>query len=300
MAYKTVSLGQIVDRIFAGRGFVYGDVTLTNQERELLGWGINRALRVAWESARYSQLLKLEERTYRPPFSLAVNYSAGLQVWDEATEMYWTSLQDGNVGNQPPADGVADDWWEPADGMVRYVQFDQPWEANEIDEDGVDLNDFAYYESPIGKPNGRRIAGCTRVEDSIVMPALDAGVPNKVWVKFRPVAPRVSLIAWAVGTAYSAGDLVYHAGSRESYVAVRATTGEEPDTTVEGGNPWSPVGVPAMFEDYVVLRVLADVRSEEQGKYQTQASADEELERVVHKKGPAAGEPARCVVGRRR
>lgn len=298
-AYKTVSLGQILDRVFAGRGLLYGDTTLDEKERELYGWHINQHLRVAWDVTRWPQLMKYEERTYRPPFSLATNYSAGLQVWDPETEMYWESLEDDNVGNQPPSDGEADDHWTPAEEMKRYIQLDQPWESNEIDEDGVDLADFAFYDDPLGYPNQRAVAGCQRIADCVMMPA-NVEVPNEVWIKFKPPAPRISLLEWSGATDYVAGDIRYHATSREAYIATRATTGEEPDTTVEGGNPWSPIGFPAMFEDYVVLAVLAELRSEEQGKYQTKAEAEAELERVVHKKGPQAGSAPRCVVGRRR
>lgn len=296
MAYKTIKFGVVVERIFRARGFAEDDITLTTKERARYGDLITRMVKRAWDEARWPQVLKVEQRTYRPPFELAASYNTAWQVWEPVTGLYWESLEDNNTGNQPPATGVADAHWKPAEEMTRYIQFEQPWEATAIDEDGVELGDFAYLDDPVGNPAARRVAGCMQIEDCVVMPA-GTTVPDNPWIRFKPVSPRFALELWSAGTAYGAGELVYLESTRECYVATAATTGDDP---AESGGPWSVVGFPAMFEDYVVLAVTAECQSEDEGKYETRAAAEEELARVVHKKTAKSGQGGVVRIGRRR
>jgi hypothetical protein len=296
MAYKTVKFGTVLDRVFRSRGFDPDQISMTAKERARYGEAITRWTRKAWDEAMWPQLMAYEQRTYRPPYQAEVSYNIGHQVWDETTEMYWESLEDNNVGNTPPASKIADTHWKPAEEMKRYIQFEQPWESVAIDEDGVDVNAFAYRETPIGNPSARPVVGCRRIEDCVMLP--DAAVtPDKPWVRFKPQAPRFALELWAVGTAYAAGELVYLEATRECYIATAATTGDDPSAS---GSPWAPVGFPDMFQDYVVLAVTAELQSDDEGKYTTRALAEEELERLVHKKTARAGEGGRVFVGRRR
>jgi hypothetical protein len=299
MAYKTIKAGVLLDRIFRARGFDPDQVTMTTKERARYGEQITRAVGKAWRETMWPQLMKYELRTYRPPWEIATNYTAGFQVWDTVTEMYWTSLENGNVGNTPPYSKVADTHWTPAADMKRYIQLEQPWEQTGIDEDGVDVNAFAYYEDPLGNPSGQTIPGCRRIEDCVMMPDA-AGVPEQVWIRFRPLPPRFALELWNSATDYGAGEHVYLEATRECYVSTRATQNESPTATIEEGNPWSIVGFPAMFEDYVVLAATAENQSEDEGKYKTRALAEEELAELVHRKTAQAGEGTRAVFGRRR
>lgn len=296
MAYKTIKFGAVLDRVFRARGFDPDSVTMTAKERARYGDAITRHCRRAWDEAMWPQLMAYEQRTYRPPYSAAVNYGLAHQVWDDATAMYWESLEENNVGNTPPATKIADTHWKPAEEMYRYIQFEQPWEATAIDEDGVDVNAFLYRECPVGNPSARPVAGCRRIEDSVMVPT-GAVAPDRPWIRFKPVCPRFALELWVVGTAYAAGELVYLESTRECYIATAATTGDDPSAS---GAPWAPVGFPDMFQDFVVLAVTAELQSDDEGKYKTRALAEEELERLVHKKTARAGEGGRVWIGRRR
>jgi len=130
----------------------------------------------------------------------------------------------------------------------------------------------------------------------VVLPRL-AGVPDKVWIRFRPIAPRFSLAEWSDSTEYARGDVCYYAADGNCYQASAPTTGETPG---ESGSSWAAVGFPDMFQDFVVLACLAELQSEDEGKYKTRALAEEELERVAHKKLTQAGEAPRVSIGRRR
>jgi hypothetical protein len=298
-AYKTVKFGAVLDRVFRARGFEPDQVTMTAKERWRHGEQITRWCRKAWEKAAWPQLFEYQQRTYRPPWSGTLNYSTGAQVYDETTEMYWTSLQDNNTGNTPPFTKVADTWWTPAVGMKRYIQLEQPWEVTAIDEDGVDVNAFAFYEDPLGNPGARTVIGCRRIQDCIMMPET-LEIPAKVWCKFKPVAPRFALELWSGTTAYGAGELCYLESTRECYIATRATENESPIVTVEDGNPWAPVGFPEMFQDFTVLACTAENQTEDEGKYKTRALAEDELDDLVHKKTTKSGEAPRAWMGRRR
>lgn len=295
-AYKTVKMGVVLDRVFRARGFDPDQVTMTTKERARYGEQITRWCRKAWEAAAWPQLFCYEQRTFRPPWQGTVNYNTGAQIYDDTTEMYWTSLVDNNAGNTPPFDGMADTYWTPSVDMKRYIQLEQPWEVTAIDEDGVDVNAFAFYDDPLGNPSARPITGCRRIMDCIMMPEL-SDIPNVVWIRFKPVAPRYALELWSGATAYGAGELVYLAETRECYIATRATENESPTETIDDGNPWSIVGFPDMFQDFVTLACTAENQSEAE---EARALADEELADLVHKKTTKAGEPSRIFVGRRR
>jgi len=296
MAYKTVTVKHIADRIHRSRGFDPDQVAMTVKERERYGDVITRHLRRAWDEAMWPQLMALEQRTYRPPWDATVNYSAGHQVWDATNKRYRQSLQDDNTGHTPAAAGEDDDWWGEVEDFVKYIAFEQPWETTAIDEDGVDVREFAYYTSPLGDPEARRVAGCRRLADCIIMPRL-ADVPDEVWIRFRPIAPRFSLAEWSDSTEYARGDVCYYAADGNCYQASAPTTGETPG---ESGSSWAAVGFPDMFQDFVVLACLAELQSDDEGRYKTRALAEEELERVAHKKLTQAGEAPRVSIGRRR
>lgn len=296
MAYKTVTVKHIADRIHRSRGFDPDQVDMTVKERERYGDVITRHLRRAWDEAMWPQLMRVEQRTYRPPWDAEVNYSAGHQVWDAANGRYRQSLQDGNTGNTPAAAGEADGWWGDVEDFVRYISLEQPWEPVAIDEDGVDVREFAYYTNPIGDPAARRVAGCRRLADCVVLPDL-ADVPDEVWIRFRPAAPRFTLAEWSAAAAYAAGDVCYYGADGNCYQAGAPTTGDNP---AAAGGPWNAVGFPDMFQDYVVLAALAELQSDDEGKYKTRALAEDELDRLAHKKLTQAGEGARVFAGRRR
>jgi hypothetical protein len=298
-AYKTLKMGVVLDRVFRARGMDPDQVTMTTKERARYGEQITRWCRKAWEKANWPQLFKYEQRTYRPPWADGANYNEGYQVYDAVTDAYWTSLENNNIGNIPPATGAADTHWTPAVDMKRYIQLEQAWEVTGIDEDGVDVNAFAFYEDPLGNPSARVIQGCRRVEDCVMFPNVP-NVPNVVWIKFKPVAPRYALELWSGATAYGAGELVYLTATRECYIATRPTTNENPTDTVEDGNPWAIVGFPDMFQDFVTLACKAENQSEDEGKYKTMVLAEDELDDLVHKKTAKAGEGSRVFVGRRR
>jgi hypothetical protein len=206
-------------------------------------------------------------------------------------EAYWESLGDGNLGNAPAAGA---NWVELSltEDMILALPFAQPWadddgnSVQEFEAPGVDLEAFAYDLDPLLSPRARPVGGCRFWEDSVILPA-DGSAPLRPYVRFRPKAPQISFTAWAAGTAYAAGDLAYVAADLECYVALAPSEGDTPN---ESPASWAPVGLPRVFGDYIRLRARADAASDDEGKWKSQAQADEELERLeaVHMTGTRA------------
>lgn len=288
MNYKTIKAGKLLDAILRARGFDPDHYTLTANEREQYADIVNQALRTAWEAEHWPQLFEVEQRRYRPNYNAETVYALDQEVWHG--DAYWRSLDAGNLGNTPE-EGSA--WWTDAveAGMIHFLPFEQEWAddngvyVGEIDPAGVDLRACVYDKDPLLMPGAAPVPGCGFWQRNILVP--EAVAPLEPYVRFRPLAPEYSFTEWAAGTAYAAGELCYMAGTQETYVALRPSTGESPDASTDD---WRPVGFPRMFFDYTRLQAKGELAADDEGKYKTFAAAAAELERLAerHMRGTAA------------
>ena len=142
---------------------------------------------------------------------------------------------------------------ERSDGAVYVpleVDFEEP--LGDLYENGI--------MTGVSRRNPRTSSVCdwlnvARGSEGVYLPAgyTDAAV----FVMWRRPPPRFTRAAWAGGTAYGAGDLVYHGG--ECWEAVIASTGQTPSTA---SDYWRLQEIPAEFESYVRKGVTADVLRE--------------------------------------
>jgi hypothetical protein len=162
--------------------------------------------------------------------------------------------------------------------MPRFIQLYQPWETFIIDEDGVDLADFAFSSDPRLNPGLRAMQGCDWWMGAITMPAI-AG--NTVWVKFMPEAPQISLIEWEDDTDYAAGDSCYVALTGKCWQALDDSTNVEPGTD---DSKWIEVGVPEFLAEYLSEVLLGEWLTEQEGKYEKLGRAGQILEELAARK----------------
>lgn len=288
MTYGQKSLGDVFKQIQALRG--YASIAMGAAERTRCIGAVNQAGKTAWMLRMWPEFSAVERRTYRPPWSADEQYLAGSEVWrlgaDGLTGHYYRALQTST--NVDPQDGAAPAYWveDPTD-MRLYIAFEQPWEATPIGK--VDITRFATWDDPTFVMNPAWVRGLGLKQRCVIFPAPGSGMdqgrssnastgrgmPARPWIQFLPPWPEVSEVLWSAGESVPAGALRYREATGECYVALRPSEGATPE---ESGEDWATRGVPEFFFRYICLWATAQRQTEEEGKYKTQAAANEELE----------------------
>ena len=254
----------------------------------LAGMAIEAGLN-ALAAEKFPQMQRVEFRRYRPNWNDKITYVVGQEVWHNGK--YWQLVDGPSIlgAGAPGEDGSGWKGLQPGE-VARFIAFDQPWEQVVMQSFGVDTTRFAYVADPRYNPNAAPIGGCRLCELGVLLPG-DA--PDGVFVKFIPEYPHVDFTDWTSGTFYRAGDTVYCAPAHEVFQAVVDVPNAEiaqvaPESDESG--LWRPIRVRGEFAAYLTRLVAADLLTEDQGKYQTRAAADAELERLIERYHEGNGE----------
>ena len=255
-----IQLGSILESACAMAGYDTQYQTPPARWRVMAAAAVNEGLRRI-HAEKFPALRRIEFRRYRPPEAdlqdALERYAERQECWHEGA--YWRRTATG---------------WErlKMEEVAAFVAFDQPWEATEIDPGGVVKDAFAYEADPKYHPEAAPIPGCNWFEDGVSLPA---PAPKGVFVRFVPKAPRVSFIEWAADRAWARGAGCYVSGDRECYVALAdiAPAGDAPGANAA----WRKVRVRDEFETYLTELAAASLQSEDQGRYQTKAAAENEF-----------------------
>ena len=233
---------------------------------------------------KFPLMQRVEVRRYRPPFVAGTAYWLDQEVWYDGA--YWR-----RVGEGAGAPSVETGWRRLQPGeVVAFIAFDQPWEQVVMQSFGVDTARFAYTADPRYNPDATPVKGCRLCELGVFLPA---PAPEGVYVKFIPEDPQVSFADWTSGTLYGAGDTVYRPGTHDVWQCVdgipNAEVAEVAPEDDESGL-WRPLRVRGEFAAYLTRLIAVDLLTEDQGKYQTKAAADAELERLIERYHEGNGE----------
>lgn len=213
-------------------------------------------IREGWEGFDWPEMVSVEERVFRPRWSVLVpaEIVAGDLVFHAG--VYWLALVDAPAGE--PAEGNSD--WSETSDFARFVELDQPG-----------LTPISEVVS-VWESDPRRSKGAKPVLDWVLgrngVEFPDEGTPNVVWVEFSLRVPVFTAAAWDAAVAYVAGDVVFHAS--ECWVAASASTGSAP---AAGNVVWVVQPVPHVLSRFAKRAAFADSLAEDgqQGK------ADREL-----------------------
>lgn len=221
---------------------------------------------------KFPMMQRLEFRRYRPTWEAGSAFGINQECWYD--ERYWRRTA--VTGSDAP--GVGTDWKELKDEEVwAFINWEQPWENTIIDRAGVDMNAFAYEADPKYNPHATPLKVVGMFEFGI---ELQAPAPKGVWIRFVPVYPKLCFTEWVTGTAYEAGDTVYRTETKDVYECLEDIPEDKrdiaPENDIQGF--WTPIRISSDFEDYLTRLIAADLLTEDQGKYQTKAAADRELE----------------------
>ena len=278
---RTTTLGKVSARTVRKRGWEPSTWTGTWADYDLFEDALNDAVRRAYSFQKWPELMRTEERQYMPDWAVGTAYVADNYVYHE--EAYWKCLKS-DTGTEPGTDDTV--WSADVSKMPKMIQLAQPWEAFIIDQDGVDLSDFAFKTDPRLNPKLRAMQGCDWWQDSIVVPA-EAGAT--VWCKFMPEAPKYSFTEWDDETAYVLGDVCYVVLTGKCWQALAASTNVAPGTD---DTKWLEVGVPDFLAEYLSEVLLGEWLTEQEGKYEKLGRAGQILEELAARKFERRGTSA--------
>lgn len=293
MSYKTVKFGTVLDQLRRGMGYDPDTVTPTAAERVRDAEILDRMLEVAWQAYLWPQLLVVSLRYYRPDWEADKSYAAGEEVWRESGDFaHYCRAKQNHSGQDPATDSTETYWEADPEGFIPNIAFQQWWEADEID--GFDLGSCVTTQDPLTVLNPGFVRDVQVWEESLLIPPDTA---DCVYVRFRPARPQFGGVLWSSGTDYATNDLVYLVSSREAYIALQPGTNKNPATET---SYWAPVGFPEFLVRYCVWAGVAEMQSEDSGKYKTLAKANEELERLMEVHGTRAGQASKIGIRRYR
>jgi hypothetical protein len=222
---------------------------------------INRAVRRGWETDAWWPWTVEESRHWRQTWRSGVTYAAGVEVWHEATELYYRAAVATSI--TPGTDNAV--WVEITPDAT--IDFAEPTEreigrlVGVFSADGRQQFDFALL-------NNRAY--------------LLGGATDPVTLQFSQVRPVFSRKPWDVAVAYAAGVVVLR--GEESYRALAASTGVDPATNAA---LWAKQPMPDVLADFVTQEAYAtmleiDMQSERSlaARAQARQLLDEELDKV--------------------
>lgn len=311
MTKDLVSVKTVIDGIYRLRGFDPDSYSPSQREKENYADLVTEAVRTAWEDQPWPLLMTCGLRRYRPDWAEGVFWRTGQDCWhvpsnrqivgssmdgttgDDQTigrsdggrsdgGRYWHALRD-SIGVEPGTNGTV--WEEIPPGQIGYkfISFDQPWAGPDglameaIDPTGVELGAFAFRDDPMNRADAAPLAPCRMAAECVFLPD-DA--PDEVWIRFRPECPVFTLTAYDATRTYHANDTCHVASSGECWrCRALELAGVAPGTDAR----WERVGVPRFMLQYVRRRLRAELESEDEGKFRSEAMADRELERLRDK-----------------
>lgn len=255
-----IQMGCILEGACAMAGYDLSLQTAPMRWRQMASMAVNEGLRRI-HAEKFQALRRVEFRRYRPIeedlAEAALRYATGQECWCDGKYRRRTATG-----------------WEDLkmEQVSAFIAFDQPWEAVEIDPGGVVVEEFAFVADPKYHPDATPVKGCGWFADGVLLPA---PAPEGVYVRFTPKAPRISFVEWSANRDWARGAGCYVSEDRDCYIAVaEIESGEE---SPSANAKWRRIRVRDEFETYLTELAAASLLTEDQGRYQTKAAAENEF-----------------------
>lgn len=213
--------------------------TLANEEAAALAEHLTMATRTAWQHYDWPDITPTEQRQFRPSWSNSANYQTGDEVYDPASTSYYRALQAST--NQPPttAGVVNAAYWQLPDDFRYNIDFISTGQTTIGEVLGVWSKDPDKHADAV--PIGFHLTPTALVCDRLAVRPL-------VYVRFRLPAPKFSTTAWASGTVYNAGDVVF--SGADCWLALNSNTNSTPTSS---NLQWRVQTLPALLENSVKM-----------------------------------------------
>ncbi len=274
-AERTLPIQRVAESILRKDGLDPALAGYSQMQWDRLADLINERVRIAWESEFWPSVMMVERRTYRAAWDNEAHYDTGDEVFHEVDGVVWpywrrtASLNTGEPGT--------DDAWENAtidNGFVTRIDFDQ---SDRTRVQMIDLRNAIYGRNPETDVTAQPY---TRVAlQSWSLFVTDSRAPAQPYLRFRPYAPQFSLHPWDTDTAYAPGALTYYVneGVGETYMAIEPNQAKEPYDHIA---QWAPVGFPLFLREYVEWAVASDMKLDDEGRFRSEARAEQALDRM--------------------
>lgn len=263
---RHVSTSYLLTQVIIAMGYKQSFTPPDNMRCKCIN-DISNTLAEAWRVTQWPQLMRIEKRRYRPDFDNTIQYNKNMEVWYKEQYYRKTTQEESNENPDVSKD------WELIGGrsMSRFIQMDQPWEQHEIDQAGINLNRFAYTDDPRIDPEVRPIQGCKIWMQGVLLP-VDA--PNEIYIHYMPQADYLNGILHSPTHTYDYNDVIFHDG--ECWACnISHSTGDF------SADFWRKIRIPEMFAPYIVAKLSALNKTEEQGRYHALADANKILDELV-------------------
>ena len=274
---RTVKAGLVLENAVRMAGFEPATMAVPVRWRMLAAMAVNNAFqKIAAE--KFPQMKRVEFRRYRPTWQPDVG-------WRERQECFWNGAYwrletaETGAGAAEPSAAEGCPWrMLKMEEVSAFIEYDQPWEGTAIEPGGVDVQEFAYVEDPKYCPDAAPIKGCKASELGIVIPS---PAPGGVFVRFIPQPTEITFTEWDELEGYKRGDVAYLTSRKECYIA----SGEPTDGINPAADPenWTRVEINSTWVKYLTLVAAAEIMTAEQGRYQTEADANREFERLCER-----------------
>lgn len=205
---------------------------------------IDFRVRSSWEGTLWPDMILVEQRALRPEFDSDVLNPLNDEIHYAATGLYY-KCKESNTGVDP----TNPLYWDELTHIDPYLLL--ATRGQTVIGTVLDVT----RRDPRLHPNGCRVR-FMNYGDRIRL-LQDGGLA--VWVKFRLAAPKFTRTAYAGGTAYVVGDVVYDDTTGECYAAVQAGTGH----VVTDADYWVKQDLPLILRDWAVLGAASDLHRED-------------------------------------
>ena len=273
---RDVKAGIVLENAVRMAGFDPSLMAVPVNWRMLAAMAVNAGLaRIVAE--RFPQMQRVEYRRYRPTWSSMADWREKMECYWDGTYWRLESAADNAGQTVPGTDGSV---WRALkmEEVAAFIEWEQPWEQTAIEPGGVDVQAFAYGSDPKYCPDATPIKGCRMTEMGVSIPA---PAPVGVFVKFIPQPCEITFTEWSAESDYAAGDLVYVTAQKECYMATSAgTRGVQP---LADTSHWWPVKISSTWLKYFTLLAASEIQTAEQGRYQTQAAAETEMQSLCER-----------------
>ena len=275
---KACTFQSVIDRVCQLIGVAQAD--LASDDVVAVKGFINAELETVWRHYWWPELMRSEERTYRPDYNNATAYAIGAEIYYTTTGKYYecTNTTTGNL----PTDTA---YWSELTELDAYVALDQTGETEIGTVRGVFLTDPLVDREAsrvrwVAGPNGIHIT-----QDEI---------PPAVWVWFRktPTIYYGLSTAWAALTVYTAGQVVYYSSATAGYEGdwweclATTTAGEHPEDTAA---KWSKREFPEALREAVAAAAYVRYLRRDDAKPEDRAEARQAAERALLQAQSRAG-----------
>ncbi len=202
---------------------------------------INEWVAAACGWAWWPEWMVCEERHYRDAWDATKTYAAGDEV--EHGDLYYVSLLASNINEDPE---TATTYWEEIEDLDKYVAWEQ---------DGFDA--IGEVRGATRKNPRTNTTYPGRLSYELSGNGIQFGdlAPSSVWLDFRKRPPEFTSTAWAAGTTYAVGDLVYYGTTGECYKALLSGTNQNPATAT---TYWEKVNFPRYWVAFVKQAAYSD------------------------------------------